>query len=145
MQDQYKQMAHEAAVRYGLDPNIFLAQVQQESGFNPNAISGVGAQGLTQIMPDTAAQPGFGVTPFQGDVFDPAANLDFGARYMKAMVDRYDGDYERGLAAYNAGAGTVDKAGGIPNIEETQNYVRTIMNNSSGGATATSVPNAPRS
>lgn len=139
----YRGMAVEAANKYGLDPNIFLAQVEQESGFNPNAVSHVGAQGLTQIMPATAAQPGFGVAPFEGDVFDPAANLDFGARYMKAMVDRYDGDYERGLAAYNAGAGTVDKAGGIPNIEETQNYVRTIMNNSSGGSTATSVPNPP--
>lgn len=136
-------MAVSAAERYGLDPDIFLAQVQQESGFNPNAVSGAGAQGLTQIMPNTAAQPGFGVTPFQGDVFDPEANLDFGARYMKAMVDRYDGDYSKGLAAYNAGAGTVDKADGIPNIEETQNYVRTIMNNSAGGPTAASVPNPP--
>ena len=111
----YRQRAAEIARAYGLDPEIFVRQIETESGFNPRAVSSAGAGGLAQIMPATARQPGFGISPISDEArFDPEASLNFGAQYMRAMLDRYDGDYARALAAYNAGPGAVDRAGGIP-------------------------------
>jgi len=101
----------------------------QESGLNPDAVSPRGAVGIAQIMPDTARDPGYGITPVS-DRNDPEESLRFGAQYMRAMLDKYGGDYGLALAAYNAGPGSVDKAGGIPAFEETQNYVRTILGGS---------------
>lgn len=124
----YRQRAAEIARAYGLDPEIFVRQIETESGFNPRAVSSAGAGGLAQIMPATARQPGFGISPISDEArFDPEASLNFGAQYMRAMLDRYDGDYARALAAYNAGPGAVDRAGGIPNYSETQGYVSRIM------------------
>ena len=125
----YYELADATAERYGLDKELFRRQIQQESGFQESAVSPVGARGLGQIMPDTAAKPGYGVTPLAADLIDdPEENLRFAAEYMRAMLDKYDGDYSLALAAYNAGAGAVDKAGGVPEFEETQNYVSKILN-----------------
>ena len=124
----YRGQAARIAQAYGLDPEIFIRQMETESGFNPQAVSPAGAGGIAQIMPATARQPGFGITPISDqDRFDPETSMNFGAQYMRAMLDRYDGDYARALAAYNAGPGRVDQAGGVPNIPETQNYVSRIM------------------
>jgi hypothetical protein len=130
----YSELAASYARRYGLDPEIFVRQMMQESGLNPDAVSPKGAVGIAQIMPDTARDPGFGIEPIS-DPRDPEEALRFGAEYMRAMLDRY-GDYGLALAAYNAGPGAVDKAGGIPAFQETQNYVATIL----GGKMQPDVP-----
>lgn len=119
--EQLKSLATEAAKRHGIDPALFDALVQQESGYDPSARSHAGAVGLTQLMPLTAAD--LGVT----DRLDPVQSLDGGAKYLKKMLERFNGDPSLALAAYNAGPGAVERAGGIPNIPETQDYVRKIL------------------
>ena len=109
----------ETAERHGLDPALLASLVWTESGFRPDAVSHAGARGLTQLMPATAA--GMGVDPD-----DPAQNLEGGARFLRAMMDRF-GTVELGLAAYNAGPGRVAQAGGIPRIPETQAYVPAVL------------------
>jgi soluble lytic murein transglycosylase-like protein len=115
-----------AATSNGIDPALLKGLVAQESGFDPNARSGAGAVGLTQLMPGTAAA--LGVT----DPTDPAQSLQGGARYLRQQLDRFGGDPAKALAAYNAGPGAVARYGGVPPYAETQNYVRNIL----GGATA---------
>lgn len=123
----YLELADYYAEQYGLDPTVFRRMIMQESGFDPEARNErSGALGIAQIMPDSARQPGFGIDPIE-DRLDPEQSLRFGAQYLRAMLDRYDGDYGRALAAYNAGPGTVDRAGGIPDIAETQTYVANIL------------------
>jgi len=104
-----------------LQPQLLRAMIEQESGFRPCAISPKGAKGLMQLMPDTAQD--LGVT----DPFDPQQNVDAGARYIRQLMTKYDGDVKRALGAYNAGPTTVDQAGGIPDIAETRQYVDAIM------------------
>lgn len=116
-----RKLARQIALENDLDPDIFDKLIQQESGFNPRAVSPAGAQGLTQLMPATAR--GLGVR----DPFDPEQNLRGGARFLKQMLDRYGGDYRLALAAYNAGPGAVDKYGDVPPFEETQTYIRVIL------------------
>jgi hypothetical protein len=108
-----------AATKAGVDPRLLAAITQAESGFNPNALSGAGAVGLTQLMPGTAA--GLGVDPT-----DPAANLDGGARYIAGQLDTF-GRVDLAVAAYNAGPGAVRQAGGVPDYPETQAYVRRVL------------------
>lgn len=110
-----------AATKYGIDPALLKGLIRQESNFDPNAKSGAGAQGLTQLMPGTAA--GLGVT----DATDPAQAIDGGAKYLKQQLDRFGGDASKALAAYNAGPGAVAKYGGIPPYAETQNYVTKVL------------------
>jgi soluble lytic murein transglycosylase-like protein len=109
------------ALNNRLDPALLRAVMIAESGGDPTAVSSAGAQGLMQLMPSTAA--GLGVT----DPFDPAQNVGGGARFLRAMLDRYGGDVRRGVAAYNAGPGAVDRYGGIPPYDETQAYVRRVL------------------
>ena len=127
----YVGMAAQIAREEGIDPEIFVRLIAQESRFNPDAVSPKGAEGIAQIMPDTARDPGYGITPIS-DRRDPEASLRFGAQYLRAMLREFNGDYGLALAAYNAGPGAVKKAGGIPPFAETQNYVSTIL----GGAAA---------
>lgn len=116
----YRAKVAELAARFDLSPALIEALVWQESRWRANAVSPVGARGLAQLMPGTARDLGV-------DAGDPFANLEGGARYLRAQLDRFDGNVEKALAAYNAGPGRVIKAGGIPRIRETQGYVAAIM------------------
>jgi soluble lytic murein transglycosylase-like protein len=117
----YSDLIQAAASKYGLDANVLKGLIKQESGFNPNAGSSAGAQGLTQLMPATAAS--LGVT----DVHDPAQSIDGGAHYLRMQLDRFGGDYTKALAAYNAGPGAVERFGGVPPYAETRNYVTNVL------------------
>ncbi len=119
-----------AASKHGVDPALLAGLVEQESNFNPNAGSPAGAQGLTQLMPATAAS--LGVT----NVHDPVQALDGGAKYLRQQLDRFDGDVARALAAYNAGPGAVERFGGVPPYAETQEYVRRVQANAAEYRTA---------
>jgi hypothetical protein len=110
---------------YQVPDYLLNALIKQESGGNNNAVSNKGARGITQVMPQTAANPGFGVTPLQSS--DQEEYKRFTRDYMGAMLERYDGNLNKALAAYNAGPGAVDKAGGVPNYPETKNYVKKII------------------
>ena len=116
----YSAKVAELAARYDLSPALIEALVWQESRWRADAVSPAGARGLAQLMPGTARD--LGVNPD-----DPYANLEGGARYLRAQLDRFGGDLEKALAAYNAGPGRVFDAGGIPRIRETQTYVASVM------------------
>lgn len=124
----YRQLAYQTAQKYGIDPDLFVRQIQAESAFRPDAVSSAGAIGLGQLMPATAKELGV-------DPNDPAQNLEGAARYMKQQLDRF-GDPALALAAYNAGPSRVAKANGVPNITETQNYVAKILGGKGGAAMA---------
>jgi soluble lytic murein transglycosylase-like protein len=108
------------AARYDISPALLEAVVWQESRWNAAAVSPAGARGLAQLMPATGRQLGV-------DWRDPRANLEGGARYLRMQLDRFGGDVEKALAAYNAGPERVARAGGVPNIRETRQYVAAIM------------------
>lgn len=116
----YSAKVLELSRRFDLSPALIEAVVWQESRWRANAVSHAGARGLAQLMPGTARYLGV-------DADDPYANLEGGARYLREQLDRFGGDLERALAAYNAGPGRVERAGGIPNIRETKLYVAAIM------------------
>jgi soluble lytic murein transglycosylase-like protein len=116
---EYLELAKAAAARHGVPEDLFLRLVQQESGWNPTAVSPKGATGLAQLMPDTAAMLGV-------DINDPKANLDGGARYLRMMYDEF-GSWRLALAAYNAGPGAVIQHDGIPPYAETETYVKAIL------------------
>lgn len=118
---QYADLIANAANRHRVDPILLTAMAQVESAWNSTAVSHKGAQGLLQLMPQTATR--FGVR----DSFDPIQNLDGGARYIRWLLDRYDGDQTLALAGYNAGEGAVDRHKGIPPYPETQAYVTKVL------------------
>ncbi len=117
----YDTLIRAAARRHQLDPELIRAVIKVESGFDRQAVSGKGAQGLMQLMPGTARDMGV------DSVFDPADNIMGGSRYLRRLYDRFQGDLELALAAYNAGPDRVEQSGGVPRIPETVSYVRQVL------------------
>jgi soluble lytic murein transglycosylase-like protein len=117
---ELERLAAEAAERHKLDPALIRAVIETESAWDPLAVSYKGAQGLMQLIPATADR--FGVA----DPFDPTQNLEGGVKYLRWLLERYGGNLEHALAAYNAGEGAVDRAGGVPRISETVAYVQKV-------------------
>ncbi|MGA7922021.1 MAG: lytic transglycosylase domain-containing protein [Candidatus Acidiferrales bacterium] len=120
MDGRLDRIVRDSAARHQVDPALVKAVINTESGWNTHAVSNKGAVGLMQLIPGTAQR--FGV----GNLFDPAQNVEGGTTYLKSLLDRYDGDLNKSLAAYNAGEGAVDRSGGVPAYRETQNYVRKV-------------------
>ncbi len=120
--DGVEKIVREAADRHRVDPALIRAVIQTESNWNPIALSNKGAGGLMQLIPTTARR--FGVH----DVFNPQQNIDGGVHYLKTLLDRYNGNLDMALAAYNAGEGAVDRARGIPSFRETRSYVKKVQN-----------------
>ena len=114
-------MMHRLAQQYSVDPRLVRAIITVESNFDPHAVSRVGAQGLMQLMPDTAAR--YRVE----DPFDPHANIEGGIRYLRDLLRLFPSDLRHVLAAYNAGEGAVQQYGGIPPYPETQRYVERVL------------------
>ena len=117
----YDQVIHQAADRYRIDPRLIKAMIRIESGFDRKAISSRGARGLMQLMPGTCQDLQV------DDPFDPWQNIDGGTRYLRYLLDTFDGDLLLSLAAYNAGPGAVKRAGGVPRIPETIRYVVKVL------------------
>ena len=114
-------LVNEASGRYRLDPDLVNSVIKAESGLNARAVSPKGAQGLMQLMPGTASQLGV------ENVFDPQANVEGGTRYLRELLERYDFDLVKALAAYNAGPQRVEQYGGVPPYYETRAYVARIV------------------
>lgn len=117
----YADILAEAADRHGIDRSLLAAVAKVESNFDPFAVSPVGACGILQLMPSTASR--FGVKR----LFDPKENADAGARYLRWLIDRFDGRVDLALAGYNAGEGAVDRHRGIPPFRETRSYVSKVL------------------
>ena len=120
--DGVEKIVREAAERHHVDPALVRAVIETESNWNPRAYSHKGAGGLMQLIPTTAQRYG------AHDLFNPEQNIDAGVRHLKMLLQRYGGNLDLALAAYNAGEGTVDRFGGIPPIRETRNYVLKVQN-----------------
>ncbi|HUF24128.1 MAG TPA: lytic transglycosylase domain-containing protein [Vicinamibacterales bacterium] len=128
---QFDALITQHAEANGLSPVLVRAVIQTESAFNPRAVSHVGAMGLMQLMPGTARE--LGVV----DPFDPDDNIRGGTKYLRTLLDRFDGNVEFALAAYNAGPGAVERYDGIPPYRETRNYVAKLSNMIKGVKTIT--------
>lgn len=115
-----KNAVSNASKKYNLSPELINAVIKVESGYNSNSISKTGAMGLMQLMPETANEMGV------DEPYDIFQNVDGGSHYLKLMLEKYNGDLNKALAAYNAGPDKVDAVNGIPDIEETKNYVKQI-------------------
>ena len=119
--DGVEKLVREAANRHNMDPALIRAVIQTESNWNPRAYSHKGAGGLMQLIPTTAQRYG------AYDVFDPQQNIDAGVKYLRTLLQRYNGNLELALAAYNAGEGAVDRVHGIPSYRETRSYVQRVQ------------------
>jgi len=118
--DKIEEMIREVSARYRVDPALVRSVIETESNWNSTAVSSKGALGLMQLVPGTAQQMGV------NNAFDPKQNLDGGVRYLHTLLERYNGDLDKALAAYNAGPGAVDRAGGVPKYRETRAYVQKV-------------------
>lgn len=116
-----KELIAGAAARHEIDPDFVASVVKAESRFNPKAVSPKGAQGLMQLMPGTAASLGV------GDAFDAAANIEGGTILLRKLLDQYDGNAQKALAAYNAGPERVKQYGGVPPFRETRDYIVRVI------------------
>jgi soluble lytic murein transglycosylase-like protein len=125
--EELDKMIDDAAAKHGVDPALVRAVIKVESNYNPRAVSRKGAIGLMQLMPGTARK--LRVNPY-----DPHQNVEGGVAHLASLLNEFDGDLERSLAAYNAGAGSVQRSNGIPPYRETRDYVRRITNMYSGNA-----------
>jgi soluble lytic murein transglycosylase-like protein len=119
--EQIDALVQQNADIWQVDPALIKSVIANESSFNANATSPVGAQGLMQLMPETAASLGV------KDPYDPAQNVAGGTRYLRSLLDRFNGDTRLAVAAYNAGPNAVDKYGDVPPYAETQNYVKNVL------------------
>ena len=119
--EQIDQLVQQNADIWQVDPALIKSVIANESSFNANATSPVGAQGLMQLMPETAASLGV------KNPYDPAQNVAGGTRYLRGLLDRFKGDTRLAVAAYNAGPGAVEKYGDVPPYAETQNYVKNVL------------------
>lgn len=126
---RYRQVLAAAAAEYGISMELLQTLVWSESGFDPAAVSPAGAIGLMQLMPQTARELGV-------DPHDPEQNIRGGAAYLRRQLDRFDGDLERALAAYNAGPEQVERHGGVPPFRETQAYVAANLDRLAGASLA---------
>jgi soluble lytic murein transglycosylase-like protein len=117
---QIDHMVSEVASRYNVDPALIRAVIETESNGDPGAVSTKGALGLMQLVPTTAQEMGV------DNALDPKQNIDGGVRYLRMLLKRYKGDLDKALAAYNAGPGAVDRAGGVPRYRETRAYVQKV-------------------
>ena len=120
---QLSDMVDRIAKQGGVEAPLVHSVIQAESNYNPAAVSNKGAQGIMQLIPSTAQR--FGVS----NAFDPEENIAGGVKYLKFLLDYYQGDYTKAIAAYNAGEGAVDKYNGVPPYAETQGYVRNVAKN----------------
>ncbi len=118
---QYRRFIDEAARRHGISKALLKAIIKVESDYNPRAVSRKGAKGLMQIMPEN-----FDVCDIENP-FDPRQNIMGGTRFLKKLLERFGGDLTKAVAAYNAGAGAVERCNGIPPFEETRNYVSKVL------------------
>lgn len=119
--DGAEKLVKEAAEKHRVDPALVRAVIETESNWNPNAYSRKGAGGLMQLIPTTAQR--FGAN----DLFNPQQNIDAGVHYLRTLLERYNGNLDLALAAYNAGEGAVDRAHGVPSFRETRNYVQKVQ------------------
>jgi len=120
--DGVEKLVRAAAERHKMDPALVRAVIETESNWNPKAFSHKGAGGLMQLIPTTAQRYG------AYDIFDPQQNIDAGVKYLRTLLERYNGNLDLALAAYNAGEGAVDRAHGVPGFRETRNYVQKVQN-----------------
>jgi len=118
--EELDRIVNATAERHRVDPALVRAVIQAESSGQPTAVSRKGAQGLMQLVPSTAERMGVRNT------FDPEQNVDGGVKYLRMLLERYNGDLDKALAAYNAGPAAVDRAGGVPNYPETRAYVQKV-------------------
>lgn len=140
---EFSSIVSEKAAKYDLDPSLIHAVIKAESNGNPRAVSRKGARGLMQLMPGTASDLQV------RNAFDPEENIDGGTRYLKGLIEKFNGDLTLALAAYNAGPKTVEKTGTVPSIPETKHYVRKVLSLYNGKTyipvtAGTSAPPAPK-
>jgi len=120
-QSSYNHMIRAASFKYGIEPSLIKAMIKVESNWDSSAVSKKGAIGLMQLMPETATDMRI-INPY-----DPGQNIEAGTRYLRFLLDRFNGNLDLALAAYNAGPTTVEKSGGVPAIAETQNYIKKVL------------------
>lgn len=120
-ENDFSDLIRQAAHKYGVDAKLVDAVAKTESNYSPTAVSEVGAIGIMQLMPDTAASLGV------NNIYDPKENIEGGVKYIKQLLNTFDGDVKKAVAAYNAGAQTVKNYNGVPPYDETQNYVNKVL------------------